>query len=280
MKFRKAANIVLVLLLTANVAFGQAVRNDVDQLKKIDVVEHLGDTIPLDLDFYDEAGNPVTLRDYFHQDKPVVLALAYYSCPMLCTLVLNGMSDAVQRLPWKIGEKFEMIVVSIEPSETPELARAKKENYLKPIDQPDAAEGWHFLTGAADQSKALADAVGFKYYWDESQKQWAHPAVLMLISPSGKITRYLYGIEYPERDLRLGLIESSEGKVGSTVDRIILYCYHYDPDAGGYVLFAQNVMMIGGIATVVLLGLLILFLWIRERRRHSIPTPHSLTGSL
>lgn len=279
MRLRQILHTALVILLLANTAFGQAVRNDVDELKKIDVEEHLGDTIPLDLNFYSEAGEPVTLRNYFHQDKPVILVMAYYSCPMLCTLVLNGMSEAAQKLPWDIGEKFEMVVVSIEPSETPELAQAKKENYLKGINQPNAADGWHFLTGAADQSKALADAVGFKYYWDEDQKQWAHPAVLMLVSPTGKITRYLYGIEYPERDLRLGLIEASEGKVGSTVDRIILYCYHYDPNAGGYVLFAQNVMMVGGLATVALLGLLILFLWLRERRHRATPVPHSLTGS-
>jgi protein SCO1/2 len=245
----------------------QVLQDSLSDLRRIDVVEHLGDTIPLGLEFADEAGTPVTLDRYFARGRPVILVLAYYNCPMLCNLVLNGLTAAASQVPWKLGEEYEIVVVSIEPSETPELARSKKQNYLNSLNQTGAGDGFHFLTGSADASSALADAVGFKYFWDEDQKQWAHPAVLTVLSPGGKITRYLYGIEFPERNLRLALVEASEGKVGTSVDRLILYCYHYDPAKGGYVLFAQNIMRLGGIATVFLLALLVALLRWRERRR-------------
>jgi protein SCO1/2 len=251
------------------VASAQVVRESPAELKKIDVVERLGGRIPLDLRFTDETGSQVRLGDYFASDRPVILVLGYYRCPMLCNLVFNGLADAVQQLDLRLADQYTIITVSIDSVETPQLAAAKKANYVKSMSRGDSLTGWHFLVGEAGQSRALAEAVGFKYYWDEQSKQWAHPALVTLLSPDGVISRYLYGVEFPVRDLRLGLLEASEGKIGNTVDRIILYCYHYDPEAGGYVVFAENVMRLGGVATVILLGALLVFLWVREHRRRS-----------
>lgn len=258
------------LLVAAAWACGtsaQLVRENPAELQKIDVVEHLGERIPLDLMFTDESGRSVRLGGYFAPERPVILVMGYYRCPMLCNLVFNGLADGVEQLSWRLGEQFTIITVSIDSSETPELAAAKKANYTQFMHGVDSLAGWHFLTGKASRSRALADAVGFEYRWDDDSKQWAHPAVVMLLSPDGVITRYLYGIEFPERDLRLGLLEASEGRIGTTIDRIILYCYHYDPQAGGYVVLAENVMRLGGVVTVVLLGGLLVILWRRERRR-------------
>ena len=263
----KNAIAVGALVLLGSISGAQVVREKPQELEKIDVDEQLGQQIPFDLSFTDDTGEPVTLGKYFRGEKPVALVMAYYTCPMLCNLVLNGMVAGIRDLPWTPGEQFEVVTVSIEETETHELAAAKKANYLKDLGKPQAAGGWHFLTGDASQSKALADAIGFRYYWDETQKQWAHPAVLILVSPEGKITRYLYGIEFKERDLRLGIMEASEGKIGNTIDRIILYCFHYDPEAGSYVMFARNVMALGGGVTVIVLGSLIGLLWWRDRRR-------------
>jgi protein SCO1/2 len=245
----------------------QVVLDSVPELQGIDVVEHLGAYIPLDLEFTDDAGRTVKLSKYFDGEKPVLLILAYYECPMLCNLVLNGVAEAVAKLSWQPGEKFRIVTVSIDPLETYELAAAKKKNYLEKLGMPGADTGWVFLVGEESQSRALADAVGFQYYYVEDKDIYAHAAVVFLLAGDGKITRYLYGIEFPERDLRLGLLEASEGKIGNTIDRILLYCYHYDPDSKGYVVFAQNVMRLGGIVTVLLLVIFLTLLWLRERHR-------------
>jgi len=256
-----------VIAGAASLAVAQAVQENPRELERVDVEEHLGDTIPLDLEFVDETGRTVYLRDFFEADRPVIVDLAYYRCPMLCNLVFNGLADAMGKLDLQLGDQYTIVTVSFDSSETPELAAAKKANYSRSMSSSDSLADWHFLTGAADQSRALADAVGFEYHWDDDSKQWAHPAVITLVSPDGVISRYLYGIEFPERDLRLGLLEASEGKIGSTVDRIILYCYHYDPQAGGYVVFAENVMRLGGSVTAVLLAAVLVFLWRWEHRK-------------
>jgi len=261
----------------------QVVRDSVPELQGIDIEEHLGDTLPLNLAFSDDHGNAVTLADYFHQGRPVLLVLGYYRCPMLCNLVFNGVSQAVPGTNLQMGQDFQIVTVSINPKETPELAAAKKKTYLEDLGASGSPDGWAFLTGDSGQSKALAAALGFDYYYMPDKDQYAHPAAIYLISPSGVISRYLYGIQYNPRDLRLGLLEASEGKVGTTVDRIILYCYHYDPDSGGYTILAQNVMMVGGVITVILLGAFLGMLWMRDRykKAHS-PTPeqrhHSTVG--
>jgi protein SCO1/2 len=269
---RRFLSVVLVVALADSVALAQPVIEDPPQLAGIDVVEHPGAQIPLDLRFVADNGDSVTLGTYFEQDRPVVLQLGYYTCPMLCNLVSNGLSDAVREIDWLPGQEFTMLTVSIDPRESSFLARAKKENYIEYLDRGDLSNAWHFLVGPESQSKALADAVGFKYRWDKDQQQYAHAAVITILTAKGVISRYLYGIKFKPRDLRLALLEASEGKIGNTIDRLLLYCYHYDPEAGGYVLFAQNIMRLGGGATLVLLVVLIGALLIRERRKRGTTT--------
>ncbi len=236
-----------------------------DDLKKIDVIEHLGEHIPLDLQFVNSAGDTVWLREYFQDDKPVVLTLGYYQCPMLCNLVWNGLSNGLRNLDWTPGEEYRVLTVSIDPTETSELAKAKRYRYMEDFGKPIPDDGWLFLTGEEEQIGKLANAVGFQYFYIDDKEEYAHPAVIFILSPEGKISRYLYGIEYKGNDLKFGLLEASEGKIGSTLDRIILYCYHYDPNASSYVIFAGNLMRIGGGITAVLLVLLLGSLWTRER---------------
>jgi protein SCO1/2 len=261
--------VAAMLLLGAGRLQAQVVQDSLPELRKIDVIEHLGEYVPLDLTFTNDAGEKVKLGDYFHQGKPVVLVLAYYTCPMLCTMVLNGVSDAVKTLDWLPGKEFQMLTISIDPSETSELAAGKKARYLDNLGKNGIENGWRFFVGAESQSKALADAVGFKYYYDTDQKMYAHPAVVTILTEEGKISRYLYGLEFKPQDLRLALLEASQGKIGNTIDRIILYCYHYDPSAKGYVAIAGNIMRIGGALTLIVLAVIIGTLWGRERLRRS-----------
>jgi len=262
---------LIPLLLPAAYSPAQTVRENDADLDRIDIVEHLGDTIPLDLHFTDEYGQPVTLGKYFEPDKPVILILAYYTCPRLCNLVLNGTADAVKQMEWIPGKKFNMVTVSIDPTETDLVAKAKKDNYLKYIDKKGMTENaWHFLTGEASQSKALADAIGFKYFFDEKRGEYAHTAAIYIITGDGVISRYFYGIKFDASQVKLGLLEASEGKIGSTVDRVILYCFHYDPESKGYVLFARNVMMLGGAVTLLALILVVGGLWFKEKIKHRV----------
>lgn len=256
----------IILFATAPVT-GQIADYNPRELQEIDIIEHSGEVLPLDLNFTDDRGENVILGDYFNRGKPVILTLAYYECPMLCTLVLNGMSEGVRDLGWPPGEKFVMITISIDPSESSQLAAEKKKTYTESLSLPIKEGGWAFLVGEESQSKALADAIGFKYYYDEKNKQYAHPAAAFVITEDGKISRYLYGIEFKPRDLKLALMEASEGKIGSTIDRIILYCYHYDPEAGGYVVFAANVMKLGGGFTLLSLVIFLGVMWMKERRK-------------
>ncbi len=236
------------------------------QLEGVEVVEHLGETVPLDLQFTDELGRAVRLGDYATGERPVLLMLGYYNCPMLCSLVLNAVVEGLKPLDWQPGVDFEMVTVSIDPTEKPELARAKKANYLEALGKPNAGDGWHFLTGEHASIKRLAEAVGFGYRYDPRQMQYAHGAVVFLLSPQGKITRYLYGIEFEPKQLRLGLTEAGEGKVGTAIDRFLLRCFHYDPDSRKYGVYVWGVMRTGGVLTVLLLGGLLLYFWRRERR--------------
>lgn len=258
--------IVAVCILFGN-GFAQVVEENPAQLRDIDVVEHLGDTVPLDFIFTDDRGQTVELEKYFHRGKPVILHPGYYTCPMLCNLVMNGLSSALKEMDWLPGKEFQVVSFSIDPTETPLVASAKKKNYLKAIGKPGLEPGWDFLTGDGSQSKGLADAIGFKYYYDTEQDQYAHAAVLVVLTEDGRISRYLYGVEFKERDLKLALVEASEGKVGTTLDRIILYCYHYDPQAGGYVVFAGNIMRLGGLLSLIILATFLTWLWLRDRRK-------------
>jgi protein SCO1/2 len=212
--------------------------------------QHLGDTVPLDAVFRDESGQAVKLGDYFGK-RPVVLSLAYYECPMLCTVTLNGLASALDVLSFDPGRDFEIVNVSFEPKETPALAAAKKAAYLHRYKRPGAAGAWHFLTGDAAQIRRLTDAVGFKYAWDEQTKQYAHAGGIMVLTADGRLARYLYGVEYAPKDLRFAIVEASQGRILSPVDRLLLYCYHYDPTLGRY---GKSVMALLRVAAVLTLG--------------------------
>lgn len=252
------------------VVFSQITIDNVPELQKIDVIEHLGETIPLDLKFTNDQGRSVILGDYFNRGKPVLLTLAYYRCPMLCGLVLNGLTKGVSQLDYLPGEQFQMLTISINPKESYRLAEAKKKNHVEALNKPVKKSSWVFFTDSTGSAKQLADALGFKYYYVEERDEYAHPAVTFVLTEDGKISRYLYGIEYKESDLRLSLLEASQGKIGSTIDRIILYCFHYDPDEGGYVLFAGNLMRIGGVITVLIIGSVLGVLWRKEILKRKI----------
>jgi protein SCO1/2 len=235
-------------------------------LKEVGIDQKLNSSVPLDLAFRDEAGRPVKLSEYFGS-KPVILSLVYYNCPMLCTQVLNGLDRGLRSVPLDLGKDFEAITVSIDPSENSKLAAAKRDLYTGIYGRPGAAEGWHFLTGGDAQIKQLAAAVGFRYAFDADSKQFAHASGIMVLTPSGKISRYFYGIQYPSRDLRLGLVEASEGKIGSPVDQILLFCYHYDPVTGKYGIVISRVIKAAGILAVLAIGLMIFALARREHYR-------------
>jgi protein SCO1/2 len=213
-----------------------------EELKGVDIIEHLNEPLPLDTRFIDDAGNPVTLRDYFRGERPVLLQLGYNKCPMLCNLVLNGAFDGLKGVDWMPGKEFEVLSVAIDPTETAALAKAKKESYLAEFDRPGAGQGVHFLTGSELMSKSVADAVGFQFRRQENG-DYAHAAVLVLVTPEGRISRYMYGTKFEPTDLRMGLLEASEGKIGTTLDRFILWCHIYDADARGYVLQARRVRL-------------------------------------
>jgi protein SCO1/2 len=223
-------------------------------LQKVGIDQRLGETIPLHLKFKDERGRDVELGQYFHQKRPVLLALVYYDCPMLCNQVLNGMTSALGVLKFNTGQEFDVVAVSFDPRETPELAVAKMQVYLDRYKRPGTEKGWHFLTGSQESITALTQAVGFHYEWDEKTSQFAHGSGLMLLTPEGKLAQYYYGIEYSPKDMRLGIIEASQEKIGTVVDQMLLYCYHYDPTTGKYGLIAMRALRIAGALTVLALG--------------------------
>jgi protein SCO1/2 len=222
-------------------------------LSNVGIDQKLNEQLPLALEFRNETGELVKLGDYFGK-KPVVLSLVYYQCPMLCNQVLNGMVSAFRVMSFRSGEEFEVVTVSFDNRETSTLAAAKKRTYVDylPEDKRAAAtSGWHFLTGDETNIKRLTDAIGFRYHFDEATNQFAHASAIYVATPQGKLARYFYGIEYAPRDLRLGLIEASENKIGSAVDQLLLYCYHYDPATGKYGAVVMNMIRLGGIATLI-----------------------------
>lgn len=269
---KRAGNILIaVLLLTSNLAFAQAINEHPDRLQKIDVVEKLGETISTDYTFLDEQGNTVNLSTYFDDGKPVVLTFVYYRCPMLCTFVLNALAESLNQLPnWIPGEDYHLVTISINPEEGPQVATQKRENYLTMFENP-AFEGqeltWHFWTSPDNNVEALAKEIGFQYYYDEEIDEYAHPAVAFLLTEDAQLSRNLYGLTYPIRDMRFGLLEASEGKIGNAIEKILLYCYRYDPDQGSYVLFAKNTMKLAGAFTVLLLGGFLGLMWKFENNR-------------
>ena len=234
-------------------------------LRDVRIEQKLNQQLPLDLVFRDENGEQVKLGKYFGH-KPVVLALVYYDCPMLCTQILNGMVTSFRVLPFQIGNEFDVVTISFDPRETAALAASKKKIYIDYLPdklQTGANAGWHFLTGDPANIERIADAVGFRYHYDEATKQFAHASAIMVATPEGKLSRYFYGVEYPPRDLRLGLIESSQHKIGSLSDELLLYCYHYDPATGKYGAAIMRVMRVAGVIT--LLGIIAMILFLKPR---------------
>jgi protein SCO1 len=258
------ACLILSLAVTPILAV-QAQHGIEDPLEGIDFEQKLDAQVPLQLTFFDETGQSVQLGEYFSA-RPVILLFAYYECPMLCTLVLNGLLDSLGEVAFDAGDQFQVVTVSIDPGETPELAAAKKDVYLEFYGRPGAEKGWHFLTGEEAAIEELTQAAGFYYQYDPEQDEYAHPAGIMIVTPEGKIARYLYGIKYPARDVRLGLVEAADNKIGSPVDQLLLTCYHYDPVVGKYNLAIMNIIRIAGLTTVAVLGGAVLVMLRRERR--------------
>ena len=261
-----AIAIIVVFSLRIN-TYAQVVDYKPEELQKAFIEEHAGQKIPLDLVFTNDAGEQETLGNYFHQRKPVLMVLAYYSCPMLCTFVLNGVAADLRQLDWTAGKEFQVLTISIDTLETSQQAADKKAMLIQGINRLGIENGWRFFVGSGSQVSALANALGFHYYYDKDQKMYAHPTAIFVLTEDGTISRYLYGIEYNKQDLRLALLEASQGKIGNTLDRLILYCYHYDPNAKGYVLFAENLMKLGGILTIFVIAAFLGMLWMRERRK-------------
>lgn len=229
-------------------------------LRDVKVDQRLNDQVPLELKFRDEKGNPVTLGQFFTPGKPVVLSLVYFSCPMLCTEELNGLDRSMKLIPMSVGKDFEVVTVSIDPTDEPILAEAKRDLYTGMYGRPGAAQGWHFLTGENTQIKALADSVGYHYAYDSESKQFAHAAMLVVLTGDGKISRYLNGVSYPSRDLRLALDDASNGKIGTPFDQVLLFCYHYDPNTGKYGLIISRVIQVAGGITLLGVGILVFIL--------------------
>jgi protein SCO1/2 len=253
------AGLLVAVLATAPAALPSRSRGQVVDTIPPPIVQNvafeqkLGAQIPLDLPVRDEAGQEVKLRDFFGE-QPVVLSLVYYECPMLCTLVLNGLVDSLRELPFTAGREMQVLTVSFDPGETPELAAAKKATYLHQYARAGAGSGWHFLTGSEESIRRLTDAVGFRYQYDEKSDQYAHASGLLVVTPEGKVSHYLFGVEYPPRDLRLSLVEASEHRIGSAVDRLLLFCYHYNPITGKYSAAVMNFIRLGCVVTVLALA--------------------------
>ncbi len=227
--------------------------------------QKLGAQLPLDLAFKDETGRDVKLSRYFGK-KPVILHLMYFECPMLCGMAIEGLLRSLRALSWDVGKEFDVLTVSFDPREGSDLAREKRDNVLKSYARPGAEEGWHFLTGSEASIKALTASVGFRYVWDEKQKQFAHATGVVVLTPTGKISRYFFGIEYPTKDLRLGLIDSTTEKIGGLTDQLLLMCYHYDPHVGRYTPAIRKLMRAAAAVTLAALVTFVgLMLW-RERR--------------
>jgi protein SCO1/2 len=237
------------------------------ELEGVGVDEKLGTQLDLGLDFVDHNGKTVKLGDYVADGKALLLSLNYYRCTMLCSLQLNGLVDGLRSLDWPVGQDFRMVTVSINPDEGPELAAGKRANYLEVLGQEDA--DWSFLTGRQENISALAEQVGFEYRYDERSGEYAHAAVLYAISPDGTISRYLYGIQFPDHNLRFAIMDASQGKVGSTIDRLILSCFHYISSEGRYTPFAFGVMRLGALGGLTVVALLLFVMWSRERLRGS-----------
>jgi protein SCO1/2 len=230
------------------------------RLENVGIEQHLDAQVPPHLTFRDDTGKAVSLGDYFGH-KPLILNLVYYNCTMLCGEALAGLSSAMRLVKFDVGNEFDVVTVSFDPRETPEMATAKKKDYVGRYGRPSAAAGWHFLTGQPDSINALTKAVGFQYQYDAKTNQYAHATAIMVLTPQGRISRYFYGVDFPPKDLRMGLVEASQGKIGNAVDAVLLYCYHYDPETGKYGAMVANILRLAAAATILIMGGFLFILW-------------------
>ena len=272
---RRSVSLLLLLsalsVLSASPLVGQSTTEVLPpEVEGIGVDQQLDAQLPLDLRFKDAQGRSVRLGDLFRDGRPVVLSLVYYRCPMLCGLVLDGMVNVLGELDWAPGGEFDVITVSIDPNEKPTLARAKKQSVLGELGKPGAELGWHFLTGDREAIASLADTVGFRYRYLRDQREYAHPAALFVITPEGRVSRYLFGVRHDPRTVRLSLVEAAEGRIGSVVDAFLLYCYRYDSVDGKYSPVAWRLMRVAGVGTAVVLGGVLIGFWRREARRKRV----------
>lgn len=254
-------------LILAAPVWSQRVEPLPAQLEGVTVTEKLNASIPLDLEFTDEEGRPVKLAKFFETGKPVLLTLNYFECPMLCTLQLNGLLAGLKELDLDFGEDFHLLTVSFDPGETWKMARLKKQNYLRELGRSGAEKGWTFLTGRSKPIQALAESVGYGYRWDDASQQYLHPAVVMMLTPEGRVSRYLYGIEFDPKTLRLSFVEAADGKIGTTVDQFILFCFQYDADEGKYAVSAKILMKVFGAVWAVIVASVLFTFWRMERGR-------------
>jgi protein SCO1/2 len=251
-----------------------SVFNASSPVKGAEITEKLGDYIPLDdLQLISENGQLQPLRSFILPDKPIILNLGYFDCPKLCGLVTNGLLKGMQQTQWTPGVDYQVLTISLNPNEQYPLAAEKKANYLKKFDRKEAENGWRFLTGDQTNLSRLSELTGFGFVWDERQQQFVHAAAIVVLSPDGRITRYLYGIEYPELQLRSALYEAADGKVGSTLDKVILYCFEFDPNLNSYVPEAINIMKLGGLVTMLGLGIFLSLFWLHEKRSKRAKMP-------
>ncbi len=239
-------------------------------LQGVGIDQKLDEQLPLNLQLKDEAGRTVPLSSFFHSKKPVLLAPVYYRCPMLCTQILTGLESALKAVSLNPGQDFEVVAVSFDPKDTPEIAAAKKQTYLKRYGRANTANGWHFLTGEESATRSLMDAIGYHYKYDPKTDQYAHASGILVITPDGRVSKYFYGVEYSPRDIRLGLVEASSNRIGTPVDAILLFCYHYDPATGKYGALAMNMVRVGGAAFVLFGGLFLLIAFRRDARHHRL----------
>lgn len=243
-----------------------------EALKTVGIEQKLGDQLPLGTELKDEDGKVVKLGDYFNSGRPVILALVYYECPMLCNQVLNGLTGSLKGMSFEAGKEFDVVAISFDARENdkPDLAKNKKASYMERYGHPGTEKGWHFLTGTQESIDQVTSAAGFTYRWDEKSNQFAHAAGIMIASPTGKLSRYFYGIDYSPKDIKFGVMESAENKIGGPAEQLLLYCYHYDPATGKYGLAILRVMRLGGIATLIGLGAMIFVFWRRNKRKEQM----------
>ncbi len=267
--------LLLGTLLLSGLSWGQGMTQGVitppanvrpPGLENVAIEQRLNEQIPADLAFRDETGKAVRLGDYYG-NKPMILNLVYYQCPMLCSEVLSGLTGAMRVLKFDVGKDFEVLTVSFDPRDTPEIAAAKKADYLKRYGRANAADGWHFLTGPQASIDALTKAAGFQYQYNPKTGQFAHATAIMVLTPDGRIAQYYYGVEFAPKDLRLGLVQASNNKIGNVVDEVLLYCYHYDPATGKYGAVIARILRLAGLATMLILGSMLVILSRRGPRR-------------